>query len=341
MVSSGKFGHEKSGSDTIIAVALAILAISSFVWQVSITDQQTTQRETVLFNLLQLLLTLGFSWYGSRAVSGKSFEKSIKKFAIGAYRRISDIDEILGRLQSRLQEIVGRREKAADYSELSVVSAIVEDTKQIINASILDWTDVIGDELMAVNRVKDLELQLRNQEEITATVDKKIEENRAKLTKEIASLKASLPAKLQRPRSYVSMTDESLKRGVKWLVHKHRTEDGLRLEVRTGGQYGEMDESLKLVPTDHLVAEFLDTAVGINVYNKSKILLGRVLNFSPYTYIDFKTILSECYGTKELKVEVSEVVNSKSSSYSPTGRFVVKVLSNHKNGLESEGQKEQ
>jgi uncharacterized membrane protein YfbV (UPF0208 family) len=118
--------------EVVVAIIMAALAILCFVIQIYTYSSKTSTLETALFNLLQFLLTVGFSWYGSRAISRTEFENSLKKFALSAYRRVCDIDKMLERLQRGISNMLSLA-KSGEYENLRVVSAVVDDTKLIVN----------------------------------------------------------------------------------------------------------------------------------------------------------------------------------------------------------------
>jgi hypothetical protein len=45
----------------------------------------------------------------------------------------------------------------SQVGSLRIVEAILSDTTQLVRSSISDWGDVIGDELLAIERIKRLE----------------------------------------------------------------------------------------------------------------------------------------------------------------------------------------
>ena len=141
----------------IAAVALGALAVFVFVLQVNSFGDQTTARETLLFNALEFVLTVGFAWFSTRAVSRSEFEDSIKRFAISACRRIADIERMILRLQGEVRETLVETSSAEEVSALEVVDAIVGDTVQVVRSSISDWADVIGNELLALEKLKRLQ----------------------------------------------------------------------------------------------------------------------------------------------------------------------------------------
>ena len=147
---------KKYSFELIAAIIMGIIAIICFVSQIYFITPKTTQLETVLINLLELFLTIGFAWFSSRAISKKEFESSIKQFAISAYRRILDIDKMLGSLQQELL-VMKTNIPANEYLNLQVIGAIVSDTIQVVKSSMDDWTDVIGPEIIYIQNIRRLE----------------------------------------------------------------------------------------------------------------------------------------------------------------------------------------
>jgi hypothetical protein len=87
-----KKGPSEASLDLIGAIALGLLTVAAFIAQAVASGSDTTPLETGLFNVLQFILTAGFGWFGTRALSRGEFEQSLRRFAVSAYRRISDIE---------------------------------------------------------------------------------------------------------------------------------------------------------------------------------------------------------------------------------------------------------
>lgn len=301
-----KISHHSNKPDIFIAITLGVLAIGCFIVQIIISQNQVTQRETTLFNLLQLLLTTGFSWYGARAISVGAFQASIKRFALGAYRRITDIDSIIGRLQDKLRENTFGREKSGSNSEFGIVLAMVEDTRQIINSSIADWTDVIGEELLTFQEVKVLEEKLLSQEEKSITVDANIALEQHKLETKIADLRDMLPTKMKIMDRPSRFSKHNIDKHVRLYARIHKAEKGLVLECVSGSDFGSYDISKQLKVGDELTA-VIEGNHGIDLIDSSSNLLGRLKNtVSPGSYDNFEKILIQCYGSTKLKVAFVE-----------------------------------
>src|SRR5713101_1284206 len=147
-------------AEVIVALVLGFLSIGSFVLQVLTFGVQTSRLEVALFNTLQLLLTVSFGWFSTRALSRAEFEASLKRFAVSAYRRAADINEMMRRLKSRLAVLRDSRQRNGEQSaDLDVVAAVIDDSLQVAESSIADWADVIGQEMLALEAVRRLEAQ--------------------------------------------------------------------------------------------------------------------------------------------------------------------------------------
>ncbi|HYJ88616.1 MAG TPA: hypothetical protein VEW46_21290 [Pyrinomonadaceae bacterium] len=295
--------------ELIAAISLGILALGSFALQAFTLSDKTTKLETVLFSTLQFLLTVGFGWFSTRAVSRNEFESSLKRFAVSAYRRISDIEDMVQRLQSKIATMRSER-SGDDCGDLDIVGAIVEDTVQVVNSSMADWADVIGDELLAMEAIKHLETEkseIKAEPNImgnTGELDNRVQEIDGKINELIASL----PARLQ----YDTRRDENLARNqrhaAEWMVGRHNEDNGLNLKVIAGGEY-----KCERDPTTLELGETLYVILNgqVDLVDQSGVSLGRALNNSPLIYPNFANALAMCYGTNRIAVEFVEIVNER------------------------------
>lgn len=296
--------------DTIAAVTLAVLALAAFGVQALTVGPQTTQLETVLFNLLQFLLSTGFAWFGSRAVTKTEFEDSLKRFAISAYRRVADIEVMVARLQARIDSM--RADRPVDEChDLNVIAAVVDDTSQVVNSSIADWADVIGAELMAIERIRYLERR-KDEIESTETADPTAE-LRAKvqeIDKQIASLTSALPPRLRMDVARETRTPYQKRFAAQWMADRHREQDGLRLRVVAGAQY-RCDRDVESVTFQEPLYLDLTAQDGIAVFDSSGLALGRALNNSPQPYREFRDTLAMCYGADRLEARFEKITTRK------------------------------
>lgn len=296
--------------DILVAAILGLMAIICFILQVQTLTPQTTPKEVALFNILQFILTAGFGWFSTRALSRKEFEDNLKKFALSALRRISDIDSIICRLKLELNNMLSKRKDEDGYCELNVISAIIDDTKQMAKSSIRDWADVIGDELVALQEISSLE----DEKEIITSegvdlMNKQNSEALKNIDRQIKELRARLPSGLILPKESFFNSTALEKRTIFWLKNQHNLEKGLILKVASGASYGNYEVPLSLKPREALISR-IGGDRGLDVFNMERVLIGRILNGTPFKYEDFVTLMEGCYGTLELKLEFIEIVET-------------------------------
>lgn len=316
---------KKNVFDIVAAISLAIMALAAFALQLVSANHQTSIRETALFNTIQFILTIGFTWFGTRIVSAGEFEKSLKKFAIGAYRRISDIDIILNRLKSMLRANIIENPKCSACSDLQIATAVIDDAMQMTASSVSDWGDVIGDEIKKLQSIANLEEEKRRltNAHLEMALDNRFTQEREKINSEISKIKNSLPATIQISRQNYLSTDRMSNYAAEWLSRQHNLMKGLRLDVTTGEAWGDYDAAILLKPGDLLQADDT-TNGGIDIINSEKIVVGRVLNNSPMAYDDFREMIKVCYGTANLSLKFSEFQNK--SEQEKRAWYVVTVL---------------
>ena len=192
--------------------------------------------ETLLFNLLQFILTSGFAWFSTRAVSRIEFEESLKKFAISAYRRVADIERMIDRLHTEIEEMISSAPRA-ESTNLRITEAIVSDTAQIVRSSISDWGDVIGDELLAIEKIKRLEQEKQRLRAIDDSEEKPESADVKDIEKTIQQILRTLPPRLQLEAESDKVTTAYTQRAAEWFARRHKDESGLRLTVVTGDSY--------------------------------------------------------------------------------------------------------
>jgi hypothetical protein len=311
--------------ELVAAVTLGLLAVGFFLAQALLISPTTTPLETVLFNCLQFLLTVGFAWFSTRAVSRHEFEQSMKRYAISAYRRIADIERLVGKLHN---EVRGMMRATRDDSNLAIIEAMVSDSEQVVKSSIADWADVIGDELLALERIKRLQREKVELKEEAPEDSKEVEYEAAlkTLNEQIAQLRSSLPARLQ----FVSDSDDALtpadEHAAEWMARQHKRERGLRLTVVTGDQYIH-DREFSSVKVGELLQTVKTEGGAFDVADESGNILGRLQNNSPLDYSDFVHTLENCFAASSLQLKVVRIIGSDIRDESFFGWFGVRVLS--------------
>lgn len=187
---------DKNSLKNFIAFALFIGVITLSFVQIN-SAETVTKTETALFNILQLIFSLGFSWIISSYFSELSFLAAQKKFAIGAFRRIKEIERSLSRAQNLLSpDKVGSKDT---QNHQSVMFCLLN-AQDAVNSSIADWGDIIGDEIhltKEITRLKGLrgaadKFEKEYLDNIATASSKESE-----LENEIQELKSELPASLR------------------------------------------------------------------------------------------------------------------------------------------------
>jgi hypothetical protein len=289
--------------ELLVAIVLGVLAVGSFGLQALTLTEKTTKQETVLFNTLQFLLTVGFAWFSTRAVTRNEFEASLKRFAISAYRRISDIENMIQRLQTRIVTMRAERE-GENSSDLDIAEAIVADTIQVVSSSIADWADVIGEELIAletIKRLKNEKAEIKTDAK-TTTNSNELDLKVKQIDEKISNLISSLPVRLQFDTRREANAAPSEKQVTDWIRNRHKEQDGLRLDVISGGRY-QSDRKPETVRFGEPLKGIRNPmGRGITVQDFNGVAIGRLLNNSGFSYSMFSQALQSCYG-KEVPLE--------------------------------------
>lgn len=321
-----KGGRKSSTYEVIAAVVLAALAIGSFALQAYTMDAKTTQRETVLFSTLQFLLTLGFGWFSTRAVTRAEFERSLKQFAVGAYRRITDIEAMVERLKHKL-ELMRHKTGPEASLNIDIVSAVIEDTVQVVRSSTADWADVIGDELLALEAIKTLQRQKSELEakpepaQQTSVIEEKLKE----IDSRIERLTLQLPPNLQIESRRNQEDDHSRRHHFEWMRWRHEEEDGLRLRIVAGGAY-KCDGALDTLTPDKELFVLTEESSGVAVEDAQSTLFGRALNNSPLDYDGFRRMLAGCFGTNRVPVRFVKHLAHREENDTKMAWYEVKVV---------------
>lgn len=182
----------------IVLFIIVLLAgvISLFIFQLNIAEN-ATKRELALINILQFILSLGFATLLSRIITEQQFISSQRKFAVGAFRRIKEIERLISRTQKYVSESSSLAREEMHQMQ-PVISEALAGAKDIVRSSIADWADVIGDEIEVEREIQRLKKWRSEQDELTSRSD--ADQDDAKLediSKRIGELMAELPPELR------------------------------------------------------------------------------------------------------------------------------------------------
>jgi hypothetical protein len=153
----------------VMLVGLLLATILLVIFQVS-TANTATKTESALFSVLQFIFSLAFAWLLSRLVTEQQFIESQRKFAIGAFRRIREIERSLNRAQKYISSAEGRAGQEG-HSDFAVVRAGLLNAQDAVRSSIADWADIIGDEIEVTNEIRRLKQLKSDADEAPVAVD--------------------------------------------------------------------------------------------------------------------------------------------------------------------------
>lgn len=141
----------RQGMVYLLLAVLLVATVALIVVQVAGANT-ATRTESALFNVIQFALSLAFAWILARLVTEKQFVDSQRKFAIGAFRRIREIERSLLRTRKYVDETFTSRRKIA-VSDLAVIRTGLTNTSDTVKSSIADWADIIGSEIELSNEI--------------------------------------------------------------------------------------------------------------------------------------------------------------------------------------------
>ena len=99
MTRFGKF-LSRNLVDAVLLLIFGGGAVALFVAEISTAG--TTPREASLFRALEFIAAIVLGWLLQRIAAREEFSKSLREYAISAYRRISDIQKSVERFRSEI-----------------------------------------------------------------------------------------------------------------------------------------------------------------------------------------------------------------------------------------------
>lgn len=145
---------KKDWGSLVLFSILLLCSIGLVVVQVA-NITSPTKLELSLVSALQYICSIGFTWLLSLMVFENTYKEKQKKFAIGAFRRIKEIERNIQRTQEHIDQSL----KDGDdlKSCLKVAQFSLVNAQDTVNSSISDWADIIEDELEISAQIEKLE----------------------------------------------------------------------------------------------------------------------------------------------------------------------------------------
>jgi len=283
--------NKTNNTDYLILALFGIAGILVYGVQLVFPNPQPNPRETTLYTVLQLIISISFGWILQRIDSRRQYQQSLRQFALSAYRRISDIEKSVKKIKVTIVEkrINYPKDKA---HELDILEVVVEELGNTVNSSILDWADIIGEEISKKEKIELLQIE---QQELKSRLYNKSKDDETlqrleEVREEINSLRSDLPLLLQKD---LSTTSDILVRSPYDVVNHYSKEaemysfirfhiklydfgDGVNIEaIRQGSPYA-------------VILHHHDTTFRIRVIDKNGNLIGEIENpFPAFRHEDF------------------------------------------------------
>ena len=302
--------NEKSISVWLKYILLAVLLIGIvfLVVEQIYTANTATELETVLFNILQFIFSLVFAWMLSKIVTETQFLESQKKFAIGAFRRIKEIERSLGRTYGYVENMEVNQ-KEPKTTKISVIKISLMNAQDLVKSSIADWSDIIGDEISIANEIRRLQI-LRNEKAESETDGRKEKttdsiQTKKEIEKRIAELSKDLPAELQITIEE-SIEEDQVDKGVEFLASEWKKNKGLEFLAfwEPDDSFSKNVNEIKPGDTVFVARGFTEKRDGpLLVYDEKDEWIGVVYNLCSdigCNYDDFISAMEEFYDRKLL-----------------------------------------
>jgi len=233
---------KKEWGKLLLFVILLLASIGLVVVQV-LNSENPTKLEVSLISALQYICSIGFTWLLSIIVFNSTYKDKQKKFAIGAFRRVKEIERNIKRTQEHIDQSL--KDEDDLKSCLSVAKFSLVNAQDTINSSISDWADIIEDELEISAQIERLESSTSESKKDKSTSDS--------VKQEIATLSKKLPPELRHKVSVERNKIDQVKEAVIYLGKKI-IDDGF---IMLGGFWE---------PRKGFMKDLADIKVGSKVY---------------------------------------------------------------------------
>lgn len=249
---------------------LLILSIGLVVVQVT-NSSNPTKLEVSLISALQYICSIGFTWLLSIIVFNSTYKDKQKKFAIGAFRRVKEIERNIKRTQEHIKQSLKDEEDLK--SCLSVAEFSLINAQDTINSSIADWADIIEDEIEISAQIERLETLSTDNTKSKSTSDS--------VNQEIATLSKKLPPELRHELLVERSKVGQIKEAVVYLGKKILDDGFIRLRCFWEPRNGLMQDlsDISVGSKVYIARGITDTRTGaILIYNEKGESLAVVTN---------------------------------------------------------------
>jgi len=298
--------NKKTHWSTYATLAILLTSCIALIFTQIFTANTATKLESTLFNIIQFSLSIVFSWILSKLITEQQFLESQKKFAIGAFRRIMEIERSLNRTQKYITN--AKLNKSSDLnSKLEAIDISIVNAQDTVRSSIADWTDIIGDEIEVTNEVRRLKRTRNYQSEIDSNLNPPTNDSSENIREDkIEKLQSTLPAEIR-----VSLAEEDkdpFEAGLEHLSNIWSSQKTLELNG-----FWETTDSFSASPASLKVGDPITIARGMTSHRNGVLLtfdkennwFGVILNPCvevDVDYDDFVNVFEAFYGRELLPI---------------------------------------
>ncbi|HLC05353.1 MAG TPA: hypothetical protein VJK02_20145 [Anaerolineales bacterium] len=181
---------------TSLSLLVALIVAGAIVFYLEFTLEVAGPNDDKLFGALEFFLSVAIGWVGQSIAAREDLQRSLRQYAISAYRRISDIRRSVYRMHKAIERVRKHSAQAAQ-DQLQTLRAIADEMSDTAWSSALDWADIIGPDLDKVQRIHELQERIRISPAIVVGSGEEEAQSRTEIKEEIEKLRSDLPYLLQ------------------------------------------------------------------------------------------------------------------------------------------------
>ena len=145
---------------TSLALLIAFLLSAVIIFYLEFTLKSQGPNDDKLFRALEFFVSIGIGWTSQSIAAREELHRSLRQYALSAYRRILDIRRSVERMQSALSK-AGKTLHEENQPPVGVLGAIIDEMSDTVTSSALDWVDIIGPDLDKLQRIQELQERAR------------------------------------------------------------------------------------------------------------------------------------------------------------------------------------
>lgn len=269
----------------IILVFFSLLLIGTYLLKIYLPVMQNFYKIEIVLDGLILIISIAIGWALSRLQSFNEFQEALKGFAYSAQRRVEDNLKIINRISKQIKQYRNRYDRKTIH-ELDVIDSNIENLKDSVNSSKVDWLDIIGEDLEKKKKVEELERERDLLEYFIKAInnDQNKMETIEKLNSKISELRSELPYKLRNdiiykeiPHYYDIESQFVLNEVVDYYANQIEDTNNIILSIVKSPNFSPVNENfLHLNSPFSMKVEENEQEINLLVFDKTNNLVGKV-----------------------------------------------------------------